>query len=197
MDVEKDIDAIYKRLNNIDKRLVEIESTRPFLKEMVDRNVSICELLGETMQEVQYSMRALNEKMELQSTSIKEIREEFNILSDRTNDKIDEVSNKIQLVEDKGKFDILQYIKNNWPLILVLIGYNKIFVDSNEYEKEKQYISYNIENTRDAYGINIEEVNLDDTDAINSDEVTKYSEVANNISTTNKDLILKSLNGTS
>ena len=26
MDVEKDIDAIYKRLNNIDKRLVEIES---------------------------------------------------------------------------------------------------------------------------------------------------------------------------
>lgn len=122
MDVEKDINAIYKRLNNIDKRLVEIESTRPFLKEMVDRNVSVCELLGETMQEVQYSMRALNEKMELQSTSIKEIREEFNILSDRTNDKIDEVSNKIQLVEDKEKFDILQYIKNNWPLILVLIG---------------------------------------------------------------------------
>lgn len=128
MDVEKDIDAIYKRLNNIDKRLVEIESTRPFLKEMVDRNVSICELLSETMQEVQYSMRALNEKMEFQSTSIKEIREKFNILSDRTNDKIDEVSNKIQLVEDKGKFDILQYIKNNWPLILVLIGLGGAYI---------------------------------------------------------------------
>ena len=128
MDVEKDIDAIYKRLNNIDKRLVEIESTRPFLKEMVDRNVSVCELLCETMQEVQYSMRALNEKMELQSASIKEICEEFNILSDRTNDKIDEVSNKIQLVEDKGKFDILQYIKNNWPLILVLIGLGGAYI---------------------------------------------------------------------
>lgn len=128
MDVEKDIDAIYKRLNNIDKRLVEVESTRPFLKEMVDRNVSVCELLGETMQEVQYSMRVLNEKIELQSTSIKEIREEFNILSERTNDKIDEVSNKIQLVEDKGKFDILQYIKNNWPLILVLIGLGGAYI---------------------------------------------------------------------
>ena len=80
------------------------------------------------MQEVQYSMRVLNEKMELQSTSIKEIREEFNILSDRTNDKIDEVSNKIQLVEDKGKFDILQYIKNNWPLILVLIGLGGAYI---------------------------------------------------------------------
>ena len=128
MDVEKDIDAIYKRLNNIDKRLVEIESTRPFLKEMVDRNVSVCELLSKTMQEIQFSMQALNKKMETQSTSIKEIREEFNILSDRTNDKIDEVSNKIQLVEDKGKFDILQYIKNNWPLILVLIGLGGAYI---------------------------------------------------------------------
>lgn len=128
MDVEKDIDAIYKRLNNIDKRLVEIESTRPFLKEMVDRNVSVCELLSKTMQEIQFSMQALNEKMETQSTSIKEIREEFNILSDRTNDEIDEVSNKIQLVEDKGKFDILQYIKNNWPLILVLIGLGGAYI---------------------------------------------------------------------
>lgn len=128
MDVEKDIDAIYKRLNNIDKRLVEIESTRPFLKEMVDRNVSVCELLSKTMQEIQFSMQALNEKMETQSTSIKGIREKFNILSDRTNDKIDEVSNKIQLVEDKGKFDILQYIKNNWPLILVLIGLGGAYI---------------------------------------------------------------------
>lgn len=128
MDVEKDIDAIYKRLNNIDKRLVEIESTRPFLKEMVDRNVSVCELLSKTMQEIQFSIQALNEKMETQFTSIKEICEEFNILSNRTNDKIDKVNNKIQLVEDKGKFDILQYIKNNWPLILVLIGLGGAYI---------------------------------------------------------------------
>lgn len=128
MDVEKDINAIYKRLNNIDKRLVEIESTRPFLKEMVDRNVSVCELLSKTMQEIQLFMQALNEKMETQSTSIKEIQEKFNILSDKTNDKIDEVSNKIQLVEDKGEFDILQYIKNNWPLILVLIGLGGAYI---------------------------------------------------------------------
>lgn len=45
-------------------------------------------------------------------------------------------------------------------LILILVGYNKIFVDSNEYEKEKKYISYNIENTREAYGINLEKLVL-------------------------------------
>ena len=81
-------------------------------------------------------------------------------------------------------------------LILILVGYNKIFVDSNEYEKEKKYISYNIENTREAYGINLEEISLEDTDTINTEEVSKYAEVANNISTTNKDLVLKLLNTT-
>ena len=81
-------------------------------------------------------------------------------------------------------------------LILILVGYNKIFVDYNEYEKEKKYISYNIENTREAYGINLEEITLEDTDTINTEEVSKYAEVANNISTTNRDLVLKLLNTT-
>lgn len=81
-------------------------------------------------------------------------------------------------------------------LIIILIGYNKLFIDSNEYEKEKQYIAYNIENTRDAYGLNVEEIKLEDSETINSEEITQYSEVVNNISTTNKSLVLKSLNGT-
>lgn len=81
-------------------------------------------------------------------------------------------------------------------LIIILIGYNKLFIDSNEYEKEKQYIAYNIENTRDAYGLNVEEIKLEDSETINSEEITQYSEVVNNISATNKSLVLKSLNGT-
>ena len=81
-------------------------------------------------------------------------------------------------------------------LIIILIGYNKLFIDSNEYEKEKQYIAYNIENTRDAYGINVEEIKLEDSETISSEEITQYSEVINNISTTNESLVLKSLNGT-
>ena len=81
-------------------------------------------------------------------------------------------------------------------LILVLIGYNKLFVNSNEYEKEKQYIAYNIENTRDAYGINIEEVGINESGTISTEEISKYAEVATNITTTNKDLVLNLLNGT-
>lgn len=81
-------------------------------------------------------------------------------------------------------------------MILVMMGYDKIFINSNEYEKEKRFISYNIENTREAYGINVEEVDLEDSGTIDIDEIAEYSEVVTNISTTNGNLVLKSLNGT-
>ncbi|MBR2744042.1 MAG: UPF0182 family protein [Clostridia bacterium] len=81
-------------------------------------------------------------------------------------------------------------------LILVLIGYNKIFVSSNEYEKEKRFISYNIENTRDAYGINVDEVNLDDSGTVTSEELINFASVSSNINTNNKEKVLNLLNST-
>lgn len=80
-------------------------------------------------------------------------------------------------------------------LILVLMIFNKLFINSNEYEKEKKYIAYNIEYTRDAYGIDVDEYNLKDSEVISTDEISEYSNVVENISTTNKELILKLLNG--
>lgn len=80
-------------------------------------------------------------------------------------------------------------------LMLVMMVYDKLFINTNEYEKEKKFIAYNIENTRDAYGINTEEINLDDAKAIDMDEIVENSDIVDNISTTNSELVLKSLNG--
>ena len=81
-------------------------------------------------------------------------------------------------------------------LILVLIAYNKVFVSSNEYEKQKQYISYNIQHTREAYGINVEEVLIEDEGTITNDELNKYVQVASNINTNDKEQVLNLLNST-
>lgn len=81
-------------------------------------------------------------------------------------------------------------------LILVLIAYNKIFVSSNEYEKQKQYISYNIEHTREAYGINTEEVLIEDDGTITNEELDEYIQVASNINPNNKEQVLNLLNST-
>lgn len=80
-------------------------------------------------------------------------------------------------------------------MLITLMVFNKLFINSNEYEKEKKYINYNIENTREAYGIDIDEYNLKESEIISTEEIAEYSNVIENISTTNGELILKLLNG--
>lgn len=79
-------------------------------------------------------------------------------------------------------------------LVLALIGYDKIFVNSNVYEKEKKYISYNIENTRDAYGINVEEIGINDDGTITNQEMLENEVVVKNINANNEQQVIAMLN---
>lgn len=80
-------------------------------------------------------------------------------------------------------------------LMLVMMVYDKLFINTNEYEKEKKYIAYNIENTREAYGINTEAISLVNAKTIAREDILNNSDVIDNISTTNSELVLQSLNG--
>ena len=40
-------------------------------------------------------------------------------------------------------------------MFLVMVYFQEVYVGSNELDREKQYIKYNIEKTKEAYGINI------------------------------------------
>lgn len=128
-----DIGTLYSKVNKLDARLTKIESTRPFLEEMIERNVASNEKLADTLQEVQISMVKMNEKMDEQSEALKTMKKEFEQANAATNRKIEEVDKKatdgitqvgerIEEVEEKGKFDIFEFIKKNWPWILVLLG---------------------------------------------------------------------------
>lgn len=130
---EKDIDTLYSRINKLDARMTKIESTRPFLEDMIKRNITSNEKLVETLQEVQISMVKMNEKMDEQSEAIKTMKQEFEEANIQTNKKIEEVDKKaiegitkvdkrVEEVEEKGKFDIQSFIKSNWPWIMVLLG---------------------------------------------------------------------------
>lgn len=79
-------------------------------------------------------------------------------------------------------------------LFVVMAGTQAIYVNANEYDKEKDYISANIKATKEAYGIDIEEITLDEAETITSSDVTDYKEVLNNIAIVNSDIVLKDLN---
>lgn len=79
-------------------------------------------------------------------------------------------------------------------LFIAMVGFQSLFVSGNEYDKEKQYISTNINFTKNAYGINVEEVALEDAQTITSGDINEYKNVLNNISIVSQDILLKDLN---
>lgn len=78
-------------------------------------------------------------------------------------------------------------------LFVIMTAFQLIFVNPNELDKEKQYIAYNIENTKNAYNINIEEKNIENTGTIELDQIQKNTEVLSNIAIVNEDVTLKTL----
>lgn len=115
-DIKKDIDTLYSKTNHLDKRMTALEATRPFLEDMVERDIKSHEKLAATLQQVQISMVGLNGEM----TAMKQ---EFTESNQKTNAELKKVSNKVSMIEEKGKFDIQLFIKANWPWIMVLLGF--------------------------------------------------------------------------
>ena len=81
-------------------------------------------------------------------------------------------------------------------LLFTLVGYNTMFVNSNELDRQKDYINYNIENTRSAYNIAIDETSISNAGALSNEDIIANAKLLSNVSIVNKDLVLQNLNGT-
>ena len=109
----EDIGELYHEVSDLDKRLTEIESTRPFLQEMIEREIKASEKLSETLGAVQLSMVQMNAKMDEQAHAIEALQKNSTESNKTLNNRLDEL-------EEKSRFDILTYIKANLPTILVI-----------------------------------------------------------------------------
>lgn len=79
-------------------------------------------------------------------------------------------------------------------LFIVMILFSTIYVNNNKLDKEKQYISYNIDYTKSAYNLNISEEEIEASDGITNKDIKQNNEVINNITLVDKDTTLKTLN---
>ena len=79
-------------------------------------------------------------------------------------------------------------------MFLVLFGFQIFFVNSNELDKEKSNIAANIDYTKQAYNINVEEVNLTDEGTLTKSDITSNSDLLDNIALVNSDIVLQDLN---
>lgn len=78
-------------------------------------------------------------------------------------------------------------------MFVIMTLFQLIMVSPNELDKEKAYIKNNIEGTKQAYNIDIEEIEIAHTGTITSEQVNKNNVVLSNIPIVTKDVVLKNL----
>lgn len=78
-------------------------------------------------------------------------------------------------------------------LFIFIVVFNLIFVYPNKFDREKEYIEENIENTKKAYGIDYPSSSLEYTGTITSQEVENNQNILENIAIVNKDTVLNNL----
>ncbi len=81
-------------------------------------------------------------------------------------------------------------------MFVVMLGYQFVFVQRNELDKQKEYISKNIEFTKTAYNINIEDIEINDIDTLSAEDVNKYNDTIKNIPIVTSDVVLSTLEET-
>ena len=79
-------------------------------------------------------------------------------------------------------------------LFIVMTGFQWVFVDGSKLDKEKMYIGYHIENTQNAYNINIDEIQLENGGTINNIYAEEYKNVIENIPIVSEEITLSTLN---
>ena len=109
-----DIGILYHKVNDLSERVTELESTRPFMQEMIEREIKVSEKLDATLDAVQLSMVQMNAKMDEQSKAIELLQKNSVESNNRLNNRLDDL-------EERGQFDFLSYVKTNLPTI-ILIG---------------------------------------------------------------------------
>lgn len=107
-----DISILYHKVNDLSERVTELESTRPFMQEMIEREIKVSEKLDATLDAVQLSMVQMNTKMDEQSKAI-ELLQKNSVESNK------KLNNRLDDLEERGQFDFLTYIKTNLPTIIL------------------------------------------------------------------------------
>lgn len=117
-----DIGILYSKIAKLDARTSKLEASQPFLEEMLERNTSSNEKLAESLQSIQVSMATINEHMAEQSKTIETMKQESVKANHELNERIGLLDKKIVEIDERGKFDIISYLKKEWPWIVTVLG---------------------------------------------------------------------------
>lgn len=117
-----ELDALGEKVNGIDVRVARLEEAQPFLKDMMERSTESNERLADALHGLETTMVSLNSKIDAQSTALEELKADLDNANQETANKIAGINKRVSAVEERSKFDIMEYLKKNFHWIVVILG---------------------------------------------------------------------------
>lgn len=102
---------IEKRLGKAENRITALETAQPYLKDVLERNTKAYESVVSAVHDIKETLCTMNDKIAVQDKQISSVQND-----------ITEIRKKVEEEEDKGKFDIMGFLKQYFPWIIVGIG---------------------------------------------------------------------------
>ncbi len=78
-------------------------------------------------------------------------------------------------------------------MFVVILYFQTFHIGNNELDNEKNYIGYNIKNTKEAYGIDISQQNITSYNSITSEQVANNQDVIKNVPIITEDVTLNAI----
>lgn len=114
-------------VEDLETRVIRLEDNQDFLKELLEKNTVSNEKLSETMHGVAVTLVKINDKIDLQTKSLEDMKSEVEETNRSTNEKITSISKRVQVVEERSKFDMVEYLKKNFPWIIIILGMSVMY----------------------------------------------------------------------
>lgn len=112
------MEILEARVRELEEKVTRLNTEYPFLKESLDQNTKCYQELNKTLISFKDTMTTMNLQMANMNNNI---QTQKNAL-DKVVGDVETLKNKVENVDEKGKFDIREFFKKNFPWIVVLIG---------------------------------------------------------------------------
>lgn len=132
-DVKKDVEKFENRLGNLEYKVARIEVNQENNTSLLKDVNNVFRSLDETMRATQLAMNGIqgqmsntNEKIDKMEEKIDDNIKKTEEIKKQSDDKDDKINQRISELEDSYNFNIMDFIRKNFPIIaglIVLAGY--------------------------------------------------------------------------
>lgn len=109
--LQKDVDDLYEKTNGIEKKLVEMETNQKHYTDTLEKVADSNMKLIDTLQSMQITFVKMDNKIDEISRDTAE-----------TKRQVTGIDCRMKKIEDDNTFNIMQFLKKYFPLIVVGIG---------------------------------------------------------------------------